>query len=586
VSARAGLLLPPADSSAITAGATVAADAGATATAAAAAAAATAAPPPRSRVLLLQEAPARDAAAGAALIERALLELGEATAATVGLVVLPEGFVREVLLSTSSSSSSSSPSSPGAQQQQLPAPGSAAPPELAPYAALAARHGVPIVCGTMCEPAPPRAPEGGGGQGHGERFYTTCVVVGPGGEGRGCVVGAYRKRRIHSVAHQAAGDAPLVFDAGGAIGRVGVLVCLDAEDAELVEELRGGEGVRVIVNPTHIPVPSATRGGGGGAAAADAARMQWRVAVGAMARSFEWRCSSSSSSVGFHLLRCDTPFPGGMGSSQAIGPERTLTAGSMHPEVLLVDVATAPGAAPLLTGAVPAASYARTAREEGCGARALLDRVRVCRRLPPGGGGGGGGAWSVRALRFAYPADAPRGKLLVLLARATTAGGGGVEEEAAAHAAVAVVDVARRVVESGPADEVAAPLRAHAAALISDFAASSSGGGGGGQCGGWVDEERRVLLRVGAGGALELARRRSDGSVRAWKAIPTTEPVGALAVNHLGGGFATAGASTTLAGASWPAGEGALAGAGAVVTLWSFAHNCIPARLAEFLAVV
>ena len=67
--------------------------------------------------------------------------------------------------------------------------------------------------------------------------------------------------------------------------------------------------------------------------------------------------------------------------------------------------------------------------------------------------------------------------------------------------------------------------------------------------------------------------------MRAWKAISTTEPVRALAMNHLGGGFATA-------GASWPADGGVLAGAGAVVTLWSFAHNCIPARLAEFLAEV
>ena len=91
----------------------------------------------------------------------------------------------------------------------------------------------------------------------------------------------------------------------------------------------------------------------------------------------------------------------------------------------------------------------------------------------------------MRALRFAYPDDSPRGKLLVLLARVTSADA----QPAVMDLVVAVVDVATQRLESGPKDQVAPPLRAHADALTSDFV-NCGHIDGSGNCAGWVDEEQ------------------------------------------------------------------------------------------------
>jgi predicted amidohydrolase len=144
--------------------------------------------------------------------------------------VLPEGFVTGTLHSAAAQ--------PGAQYKA----GDPAPPELAPYAAVALERKIFLVCGTMMEPvvvvaaaAAAAAAAGGGGGGGGSggsggtssiktkdatHYYTTCVVLGPDGR----TVGMYRKRRIHHVEVQKPGSSPLVFDAGPKIGRVGKTV--------------------------------------------------------------------------------------------------------------------------------------------------------------------------------------------------------------------------------------------------------------------------------------------------------------------------------------------------------------------------
>jgi hypothetical protein len=399
---------------------------------------------------------------------------------------------------------------------------------------------------------------------------------------------------------------------------------------------------------------------------------------------------SSSKSVegrkgGFYLLRCDLPFPGGMGSSQSIGPWKTESVASMGVEALVISIESISfaqqagyGPPPLLR-AVPSNSYERSLQEDNCGVRASVSHVRVCKKaignlkisslesnaaseatnaeatnalidrgdappLPPGtwkvpeaitygapqlnlmsalrkqGGKATtidqtnskrapslspsvSGSIVVAAMRFCYPSSSPKGKLLVVLRPTASLPkcGGGSSGLKGASLSLVVVDVATLNSESGEA--LSSEIKTQGEALLSDALAkcnSTSGGWLGtasevvaGQATQDLNRKHQVLLRVEPlGGHLELLTRRLPSatteapsssssssfsstslvvmeSFKVWQNIQTPEPVTALALDHLSGGFAT---SSTVE-------------SGAVVAFWSFSHNRVPARLVDFLGL-
>jgi predicted amidohydrolase len=218
---------------------------------------------PTMKVLMLQWHSARPSE-HAHLIETELARDAAATGRRADLVLLPEGFVAGDGISA-----------------------------VAPLGLLAARVGIYLVCGTVMEPTA-----------SGEMFFTTTVVFGPDGN----QVALYRKRKIHNPEVQAVGKTACVFDTP--FGRCAVLICLDAEDRELVDEVLALDPV-IILNPTHIPCPRQTPSKHTSTSSTPA----WRMALDAVAAQFEKRCMEHHCT----LLRCDMPFPSGMGTSQAIG---------------------------------------------------------------------------------------------------------------------------------------------------------------------------------------------------------------------------------------------------------------------------
>lgn len=466
------------------------------------------------RILLLQQAKARDAIAGAAVVDTALVNeekfiVGQPSK----IVVLPEGFVPEVLTS-------------GAERL-LQGSGGDAPPELLPYAAVAIKHQVYIVCGTMMELKKPGS----------EQWYTTTVVLGPDGR----AVGAYRKRRIHDHQVQVAGDKPLTFDVPG-FGRIGVLICLDAEDDALLEEMVA-LGVRCVVNPIHIPVPGlgAARGSKG------LATGQWRVALASVARRFEWW----SAQHGIFFARCDLAFPGGLGSSQVIGPEKTETISSMDSDVMTVSLTpTAANATNQLFVKVPSSSYLRSLQEENCGPRAKVARVCLKREEP------------VAVMRFCYPQGSPRGKLIVVF-----------EDKS-----VCVIDIATLSIEETSA-AILAPCHEQIEETRSRISVPSTKGPGA-----WLDDDCRCLLRINSAKQLEVVQCEAEGLPTPPLVVSATLPAERLAIDHLSGGFAVASSVVPHVGTRPDSSSNAKQNLrSSLVSFWSFSHNQIPAPLIDFM---
>lgn len=462
------------------------------------------------RIVLLQQAKARDAISGAAVVDASCVDEEKGTVGQPSkVVVLPEGFVTEVLDS-------------GAEHL-LKGSGGNTPPELMPYAAVAAKHQVYIVCGTMIEP-----PNSGA-----EQWYTTTVVLGPDGR----AVGAYRKRRIHDHQVQLAGANPLIFDVPG-FGRIGVLICLDAEDDALLEEMVA-LGVRCVVNPIHIPVPGlgAARGSKG------LATGQWRVALDSVARRLEWW----SAQHGMFFVRCDLPFPGGSGTSQVIGPDRTETISSMDSDVLKVSL-TPVATTQQLFMKVPSSSYVRSLREENCGPRAKVARVCLKREEP------------VAAMRFVYPQGSPRGKLIVVF-----------EDRS-----VCTIDVATLSMEANSAATLA-QCKERAQETLSAIAVPSAKAPAA-----WLGDDCRCLLRISSAKQLEVVQCKADGLPTTPLVISATSPADRLALDHLSGGFAVATSSVphmrpdSSSNETWNLRS-------SFVSFWGFSHNRIPAPFIDFM---
>ena len=285
------------------------------------------------KVLLLQEQGCRSEA-GAKLIESALQDDLKRTGHETRMVILPENFVSEMLTGVA----------PLLADKHGRAVCGEAPPELQAYAAVAARHQVYIVCGSAMEPESLDS----------HRFYVTTVVLGP----DGLAVGAYRKREIHRHDVQLQGDRPLVFGVPG-LGKVAVLICLDAENRTIRDEVVG-LNARVVVNPIRIP------------SSVKQTDDQWRVSLESIGEQFEHMCRES----GITWLRCDMPYPQGRGTSQAIGPERTQQVASMRAEALPVLIMPELSSE-LKLKVAPAGTKTRTRKESNCGARCTVSGVRL-----------------------------------------------------------------------------------------------------------------------------------------------------------------------------------------------------------------
>merc|ERR1711920_576520 len=121
----------------------------------------------------------------------------------------------------------------------------------------------------------------------GPQFYITSIVVGP----DGLAVGAYRKRKVHNYEVQLEGNRPFVFTVPG-LGKAAVLICLDAEDKALRDEVLD-LGVRCVFNPIHIPAPSSDSD--------EKRRNTWQTAMDQMASNFSSLCHHR----GITWVRCD-----------------------------------------------------------------------------------------------------------------------------------------------------------------------------------------------------------------------------------------------------------------------------------------
>jgi predicted amidohydrolase len=158
---------------------------------------------------------------------------------------------------------------------------------------IAAKYQTYIIAGSMVEA-------------NQQFIHNTCAVLGRDGS----LLGSYRKRALTTGERITAGRKVGIFDT--IFGRVAIMICFDVEQENLMEEVLAYKP-QIIFNPTLI---SASGIGND----RSAYHSRWRVAVDSMSRKFERKCVEH----GVHLIRCDVPMHGAMGSSQMIGPYRTV----------------------------------------------------------------------------------------------------------------------------------------------------------------------------------------------------------------------------------------------------------------------
>lgn len=235
--------------------------------------------------------------------------------------------------------------------------------------AVVAKHRCWAVLGTMIEIVKGNratAIDSTGGEAEVEdKYYATAVVVGPDGE----IAHTYRKRAIpNDNSTLSKGTSVGVFETE--FGRVGVLICYDSEDDQVVQELLDVEPV-LVINPIHI---SAGRTGGA-SGGTDQTLAKWRVACHSMCRRMDYLVANSKSCCGW--VRADQPYPVGLGSSMAVSRFKTEFVPVMTDAIWPVEI-------PLDTRQMliaPPPRRARTDKWDNCGTRytrrsaALLAKV-------------------------------------------------------------------------------------------------------------------------------------------------------------------------------------------------------------------
>jgi len=143
-------------------------------------------------------------------------------------------------------------------------------------------------------------------------YCNVCPVISSAG-----LLGSYSKRQQGSFTDQSQGPPLEVFDTP--IGKLGVLICLDVEDDNLLREM--SRRCSIIANPAHIPYQQMG---------------SWAIAQDSMRRRLEWWTGAT----GVSIVRCDLPPPGGMGCSMVVTPCETFLGSCAKDELLLAPVPT------------------------------------------------------------------------------------------------------------------------------------------------------------------------------------------------------------------------------------------------------
>jgi predicted amidohydrolase/WD40 repeat protein len=162
---------------------------------------------------------------------------------------------------------------------------------------VAAKYQTYIMAGTMVELDKDR-----------NKIYNSNVMI----NRDGSILGSYRKRVPTSGETVSPGNKVGIFDT--VHGRIATLICFDVENQAVLEEVLAYQP-QIIFNPTFI-------GASGLGNDRSVFHARWRVALDSMSRKFERKCVEH----GIHLIRCDVPMRSAMGTSQMIGPYRTVYA--------------------------------------------------------------------------------------------------------------------------------------------------------------------------------------------------------------------------------------------------------------------
>eukprot|EP00434_Breviolum_minutum_P027298 symbB.v1.2.024138.t1/scaffold2263.1/size84088/7 len=129
--------------------------------------------------------------------------------------------------------------------------------------------------------------------------WQTCALIGQDG-----LIGSYRKQMLGAVGKKEHVEENLrIFNT--AIGRIGILICLDIEDDSLLH--RTAQRCDIIVNPAHIP---------------HVGHGQRSHALQPVQRRLQWWALACRVSI----VRCDLRPPMGMGTSMVVTPCETFLA--------------------------------------------------------------------------------------------------------------------------------------------------------------------------------------------------------------------------------------------------------------------
>jgi len=166
--------------------------------------------------------------------------------------------------------------------------------------------------------------------------YNTAPVI----SRQGKLLTTYRKQRPTAQESSTPGDKSCIIDTDFGF-RIAVLICFDVENKDVLQETLSYKP-RIIFNPVFIPydgnlvkpssLPLSSSSSSSLAAIDNSYQVQqpeptvqakcnsWSNAAESMSVNFENLCMKEQ----FYLVRCDKPYQITMGSSQVIGPDRTV----------------------------------------------------------------------------------------------------------------------------------------------------------------------------------------------------------------------------------------------------------------------